>query len=133
MPGLLLIAHAPLATALQAVARHTFPDCSRQLEVLDVTPEMSIDEVIEAARALIARMGQAETLILTDVFGATPSNAASCLVDDIHVCLLTGVNVPMLWRALCYSNEPLEQLIQLANSGGVQGIASVAARDTSTS
>ena len=133
MSGLLLIAHAPLATALQAVARHTFPDCTSQLEALDVTPEMSVDDVLEASRPLLARMGQRDTLILTDVFGATPSNAASLLVDDIHVRLLAGVNVPMLWRALCYSNEPLEQLIQRANSGGVQGIAPVAAPDTSAS
>lgn len=129
MSGLLLIAHAPLATALQAVARHTFPDCTQQLEALDVTPEMSVDDVLEASRVLLARMGQLDTLILTDVFGATPCNAASRLVDDVHVALLAGVNVPMLWRALCYSNEPLGQLIQRASSGGIQGIAPVAAPD----
>ena len=76
MPGLLLIAHAPLASALKAVAEHTFPNCAPQLAVLDVTPEMSADEVELAARVLLADAGHAESLILTDVFGATPCNAA---------------------------------------------------------
>ena len=53
MPGLLLIAHAPLASALKAVAEHTFPNCAPQLAVLDVTPEMSAEEVEAAARALM--------------------------------------------------------------------------------
>lgn len=131
MSGLLLIAHAPLATALQAVANHVFPDCKAYLEALDVTPDMSIDDVLEASRRLLARIGQNETLILTDVFGATPCNAALHLVDDVHVGLLAGVNVPMLWRALCYSTEPLSQLIQRASSGGVQGITQIAAPDIS--
>ena len=122
MCSLLLIAHAPLATALQAVARHAFPDCARQLAALDVTPNMSIEDVLEAVRPLLAREGQAETLILTDVLGATPCNAALRLVDDVHVRLLAGVNVPMLWRSLCYSNEPLDQLVQRARSGGISGI-----------
>lgn len=131
MPGLLLIAHAPLATALQAVACHAFPDCTPYLGALDVTPDMSIEDVLKASRKLLARIGQNETLILTDVYGATPCNAALRLVDDVHVGLLAGVNVPMLWRALCYSSEPLHQLTQRASSGGVQGITSIAASNNS--
>jgi PTS system ascorbate-specific IIA component len=133
MPGLLLIAHAPLATALQAVACHAFPDCKPYLDALDVTPDMSIEDVLEASRQLLDRIGQNETLILTDVYGATPCNAALRLVDDVHVRLLAGVNVPMLWRALCYSSEPLDQLIQRASSGGTQGITSIAAQNNSAS
>jgi PTS system mannose-specific IIA component len=130
MSGLLLIAHAPLASALQAVARHTFPDCARQLEALDVAPEMSADQVLAAARPLLERLGP-DVLILTDVFGATPCNAALRLVDDVHVRLLAGLNVPMLWRSLCYSNEPLDQLIERARSGGIKGVVPVAAPDRS--
>jgi len=125
MTGILLIAHAPLASALQAVARHTFPDCARQLEALDVTPEMSAEDVLTAARPLLARIAQPEALILTDVAGATPSNAALRLADEVHVRQLAGVNVPMLWRSLCYASEPLEQLIQRDLDGGKKGIVPV--------
>ena len=121
MPGLLLIAHAPLASALKAVAEHTFPNCAPQLAVLDVTPEMSADEVELAARVLIADAGHAESLILTDVFGATPCNAALRLQSDA-VRVISGVNVPMLWRSLCYASEPLHALARRAADGAVAGV-----------
>ncbi|HEX2010258.1 MAG TPA: PTS fructose transporter subunit IIA [Roseateles sp.] len=123
MSGLLLIAHAPLATALKAVAEHTFPNCAPQLSVLDVTPDMSVDEVEARARALLAEAGHAESLVLTDVFGATPCNAAQRLIGrGDHVRVIAGVNVPMLWRALCYAAEPLASLVQRASEGGARGI-----------
>ena len=121
MPGLLLIAHAPLATALKAVAEHTFPNCSPQLTVLDVTPDMSAEDVEVAARALLQAAGHAEALVLTDVFGATPCNAAMRLQSS-QLRVVSGVNVPMLWRALCYATEPLDALVQRACQGGINGI-----------
>lgn len=123
MSGLLLIAHAPLASALKAVAEHTFPNCAPQLTVLDVTPEMSVETVEREARALLAAAGHAESLVLTDVFGATPCNAAQRLLDvGGHVRVIAGVNVPMLWRSLCYAAEPVAQLVQRASEGGARGI-----------
>ena len=121
MSGLLLIAHAPLATALKQVAEHTFPHCSLQLSVLDVTPDMSADDVESQARALIVASGHVQTLVLTDVYGATPTNAALRLQGE-QVKVLTGVNVPMLWRSLCYAGEGLDALLQRASQGGTQGI-----------
>lgn len=121
MSGLLLIAHAPLASALKEVAEHTFPHCSLQLSVLDVTPEMGADEVEAKARALILASGHVQTLVLTDVYGATPTNAALRLQGE-QVKVLAGVNVPMLWRSLCYAGESLDALIQRASQGGIQGI-----------
>lgn len=121
MSGLLLIAHAPLASALKAVAEHTFPNCAPQLAILDVTPEMSTEEVEQAARALLAAAGHAESLVLTDVFGATPCNAALRLQGDT-VRVISGVNVPMLWRSLCYAAEPLPALAQRAAEGAKAGI-----------
>ncbi|MEJ6006046.1 PTS fructose transporter subunit IIA [Paucibacter sp. AS339] len=121
MPGLLLIAHAPLASAMKAVAEHTFPNCAPQLAVLDVSPEMSAEAVEAAARALLDKAGHVEALVLTDVFGATPCNAAMRLQGP-HVRVLSGVNVPMLWRSLCYVNEPLADLADRAAQGGLRGI-----------
>lgn len=119
MPGLLLIAHTPLASALRAVAEHTYPDCHRNLKVLDVLPGMSADEVEAAARTLMA--DTPEWLVLTDVFGATPSNGAQRLASA-QVRVVTGVNVPMLWRTLCYADQPLESLAERAAQGGASGI-----------
>ena len=81
MPGLMIIAHAPLASALKVVAEHTFPDCARTLEVLDVARDMPVEEVEALARAMLERVRTPEALIFTDVFGATPCNVAQRLGD----------------------------------------------------
>ena len=125
MPGLLIIAHAPLASSLKAVAEHTFPDCGKRLEALDVLPGMKPEEVEAQARALLTRLGSPDTLIFTDVFGATPCNVAQRLADGQHVKVLAGVNVPMLWRSLCYADEPLDAVVARAVAGATQGVMQV--------
>ncbi len=127
MPALLLIAHAPLASSLKAVAGHVYPDCSRRLAALDVAPGANPDDVEAEARALLATLDQPEALILADVFGATPCNVALKMADGAKTRVVTGVNVPMLWRALCYADEPLEALVTRALAGATQGVMQVAA------
>ncbi|MGM9485198.1 PTS sugar transporter subunit IIA [Roseateles sp. NT4] len=122
MPNLLVIAHAPLASALRQVAEHTFPDCAPTLTVLDVDTGMCAEDVEKAARALMAQADQPEWLVLTDVFGATPSNGAQRLAGE-QVQVLTGVSVPMLWRTLCYAGQkPLAELARRAMQGSITGI-----------
>lgn len=125
MPQILLIAHAPLASALRQVAEHTFADCYRNLQALDVGPAMSAEDVEAAARALMTEAAPSSPaggwLVMADVFGATPANAAQRLASS-GVRVLCGVNVPMLWRALCYADQPLDALADLAVQGGVAGI-----------
>jgi PTS system ascorbate-specific IIA component len=118
MPGLMILAHAPLASALKAVAEHAFPDCAGELRALDVLPAMPVEEVEALGRALLEQIAAPEVLIFTDVFGATPCNIAQRLAD--------GVNVPMLWRTLCYPHESLEALVARALAGATQGVMQVA-------
>ena len=125
MPGLLVIAHAPLATALRAVAQHVYPDCAASLAAFDVPADMPIEQVEARAAALLSSLGTPEALILTDVFGATPCNVAQRLADGVCVKVVTGVNVPMLWRSLCYAAEPLDSLVARALAGAVQGAMQV--------
>jgi PTS system ascorbate-specific IIA component len=125
MPGLLIIAHAPLASALRAVAEHVYPDCAVSLAALDVPANMPIEQVEAQAAELLARMGTTESLILTDVFGATPCNVAQRLADGVRVKVVTGVSVPMLWRSLCYAQEPLDSLVARALAGAAQGAMQV--------
>ena len=122
MPHLLVIAHAPLASALRQLAEHTFPDCAPTLAVLDVHPGMSADDVETAARALMDEAGRPDWLVLTDVFGATPCNGALRLAGE-QVQVLSGVSVPMLWRTLCYAGQkPLTELARRAVQGAVSGV-----------
>jgi PTS system mannose-specific IIA component len=130
MAGLFIIAHAPLASALKLAAQHCFPEAAQSMQVLDVTPNLPVDEVEAQARVLLAMVVDAdprsEALILTDVFGATPCNTVQRLADGVRVKVVTGANVPMLWRALNYAAEPLESLITRAVAGGTQGVMQIA-------
>ncbi len=129
MPGLLIIAHAPLASALKAVAQHTFPDCAQFLQAFDVSADMSIEETESQARDILARVRNPDALIFTDVFGATPCNVAKNLAsstDPSQVKVIAGVNVPMLWRCICYATESLDMLVARALSGATQGVMQVA-------
>jgi len=122
MPGLLIIAHAPLASALNAVAAHAYPECAGRLAVLDVPPDWTIDETERALRLVLDPVRDPQALILVDVFGATPCNAARRVADGADVRLVCGVSVPMLWRVLCYAHDPLDVLVGRAMSGAIQGV-----------
>ena len=126
MPGLLLIAHAPLASALRDVALHAFPEAADAVAALDVTREMTPSQIEAAALELLVQVKRPQALILADVFGATPCNVAQRLADGREVRLVAGVNVPMLWRAICYRDAPLDELVERALSGASQGLLAAA-------
>ena len=126
MAAVLLIAHAPLASALLSVAGHCYEEKGHLFEAIDVEPTMSPEAVESLARAALARLNASEVLVLTDVFGATPCNVAQRLADGVNVRVVAGVNVPMLWRSLCYSSEPLEAVVARAMTGATQGVMQVA-------
>ena len=126
MPGILIIAHAPLASALKSVAQHAYPTCACALEALDVGPEMTAEQIEAEARVLLQRVRGPEALIFTDVFGATPCNVAQRLADGAQVRVIAGLNVPMLWRTLCYAHESLDAMAARAMAGAVQGVMQVA-------
>ncbi len=126
MSSIFIIAHAPLAHALRQCALHVFPDCAAGVAALDVQPNMSPEETLAAARIALEQLDAAQTLVLTDVFGATPCNVAQKLVDGVKSKLVTGVNLPMLLRTVSYQHEPLDALVSRAVVGGTQGVMQVA-------
>ena len=100
------------------------------LQCLDVSARQSPEEIEGQARILLQKAQdgdeRGEVLVLTDVFGATPCNTVQRLADGQRVKVITGVNLPMLWRALNYSRESLDTLITRAVAGGSQGIMQIA-------
>lgn len=129
MNSIFIIAHAPLADALRACVLHVFPDAHAHIAALDVQPNVPPEETQASASIMMAQLAQLPnikaTLVLTDIFGATPCNVALKLVDGVHSRLIAGVNLPMLLRAMTYRHEPLDQLVTRAVAGGVQGVMSV--------
>ena len=125
MIGILIVAHAPLASALRDCALHVFPECAAGVQALDIAPNASPEESLVLAKAAMAQLNTPEVLLLSDVFGATPSNVAQKLNDGIDTRVLTGVNLPMLLRSVCYRHETLDALAARAQAGGSQGIMPV--------
>jgi len=123
MNSILLISHAPLASALRAGALHVFADAADAIAALDVRADAAPEQTLAQAQAALARLPADQgVLILSDVCGATPCNVARGLCDGVRTRLLAGVNLPMLLRAITYRHEPLESMMQKAMTGGVQGI-----------
>ena len=126
MNGIFIIAHAPLAAALRQCVLHVFPDSACGVVALDVQANMPPEETLAQARIMLAQLGTPDTLVLVDVFGATPCNVAQKLVDGVHTKLITGVNLPMLLRTVSYLHEPVDALVARALVGATQGVMQVA-------
>lgn len=126
MPGLLIIAHAPLASALRECAKHVYSGCPSRLVALDVPPDADVEATADAALGPLREAAKdGSALILVDVFGATPGNIAQRLAgmaDNIRLKVIAGVNLPMLLRAVCYQDESLEALAARATAGAIQGV-----------
>jgi PTS system ascorbate-specific IIA component len=123
---LLIIAHAPLASALRECALHVYPDCAEKVAAVDVPPQELPEDTLVRCRKMAQEFGQNGLLVMTDIYGATPSNIAQKLVNATDHKLVVGVNLPMLIRTVCYLDESLDNLVQRALSGGVKGVMQLA-------
>ncbi|MEI6002750.1 PTS sugar transporter subunit IIB [Paraburkholderia bengalensis] len=126
MAGILIIAHAPFATALRECVAHIYGGLPARIGSIDVSPDCDPAQVVALAHSEIERLREENgALVLTDMFGATPSNIACRLASLPDVRVLAGVNLPMLVRAVCYRATPLDVLVDKALAGATKGIQAV--------
>jgi PTS system ascorbate-specific IIA component len=123
---ILIIAHAPLAQALRECAMHVYAECADDVIALDVLPQAQPEDTLIQAQQAVGQALETGLLVLTDIFGATPANVAQKLVAGSNAKLIAGVNLPMLYRTVCYRHEPLDALVARALTGGTQGVMQVA-------
>jgi len=127
MIGLLIVAHGTLGDSLIQCATHVLGQRPSGLEAVDIMAYGSPEAMQAAADAHIRSLDQGEgVMVLTDLYGATPSNTVCKLIQPGHVEVVSGVNLPMLLKVLNYHRrESLPQLMQRAERGGQEGIFSV--------
>ena len=97
MIGLLLVAHAGVASELLAAAEMIVGEMELA-EAVGITPDASAADVMAAIKEAVARVSDEGAIIMTDMFGGTPSNMSISFLQEGRVEVLTGVNLPMLIR-----------------------------------
>ncbi len=123
MIGLLIVAHGTLGESLIHCASHVMGKRPLYLRQLGVTIHDEPDAILPQGRDLVRFLDQGHgVLVMTDIFGATPSNIASKLLDAGRVQGVSGVNLPMLIKALSYRDQSMDVLIEKALSGAHEGV-----------
>jgi len=123
MIGIFLITHGSLGESLIQCACHVLNKRPPQLIQLGVSGQDDPLDMLPMARQLLGYAdGGQGVLLLTDIFGATPSNIALKLLKPGVVEGIAGVSLPMLLRALTYRDKDMETLIDKAVSGGRDGV-----------
>ena len=125
MVGLLIITHNNVGGALFDAAISVLGQCPLPYEILPVSQNSDPEERLKKARGFLEKLQQGDgVLVVTDMFGSTPSNIATKLAAD-NVTIITGLNLPMLIRIMNYPDQPLETLANKAVSGGQTGVIEV--------
>lgn len=123
MIGIFLVTHSSLGESLIQCACHVLNHRPRQLIQLGVTAQDDPLDILPLARDMLKLVDSgAGVLILTDIFGATPSNIALKLLLPNRVEGVAGVNLPMLLRALNYREKDMETLLAKTVGGGRDGV-----------
>ena len=122
--GILLITHNQIGTELINTARQMLSCYSLPTKVISIRIDDNSDDIRLKFNQTLQEIDQGNgTLILTDMFGSTPSNIA-CDVSERHdIRIVSGLNLPMLIRVLNYPHLNLEELEQKAITGGQEGVA----------
>jgi PTS system mannose-specific IIA component len=119
MIGMVLVTHGHLATEFRAALEHVVGP-QKQLVSISIGPE---DDMERRRREIIDAIAEADSgegvVVLTDMFGGTPSNLAISVMNGGKVEVLAGVNLPMLIKlASVRESAPLEQAVLQAQDAG---------------
>ena len=126
MIGILIITHGTLGESLIHCASHMLNKRPPRLRQLGVTAQDDPLLLAPQARALVKDLDEGHgVLILTDMYGGSPSNIAAKVVIPGKVEAVAGVNLPMLIRALTYREQSLQPIVTKAVSGGCEGVMRV--------
>jgi mannose PTS system EIIA component len=122
--GVLLLTHAGIGQALLAATRGVVGPLSLRVAALAYNNGDDVQALQNSAGRALGDLDAGEgVLVLTDLYGATPSNVAARLVTHgVAIRRVSGLNLPMLLRVLNYADQSLDELAQVAAGGGRNGV-----------
>jgi PTS system ascorbate-specific IIA component len=123
MIGILIITHGTFGDSLLECADHMLGRKPPQIASLAISSKDDPNSVIPEALALVAKVNSGDgVLVLSDMYGATPCNIVTQILQPGMVEGVAGVNLPMLVRVMTYRHESLLALVDKALSGGREGV-----------
>jgi PTS system mannose-specific IIA component len=124
MVGVVIVTHCHLAEELMAAANRVVGEELKQFLPVSIDPKAGSEEIREKIIAAIRKVEEGQgVLILTDMYGGTPSNISLSFLEEKRVEVITGVNLPMLLKLATYKNEmDLEQLAVFITDYGQRNI-----------
>ncbi len=123
MIGIFLLTHTTYGDSLIQCACHVLNKRPLLIGQLGVSAQDDPLDALPLARDMLKLVdGGDGVLILTDIYGATPSNLAMKLLEPGRVEGVAGVNLPMLLRAIAYRDKDMETLLTRTVAGGRDGV-----------
>jgi len=124
MVGVIIVTHCHLAEELIAAAELVVGEELKQFQPVSIDPKEGSEEIREKIIAAIRKVdGGQGVLILTDMYGGTPSNISLSFLEERKIEVITGVNLPMLLKLATYKNEmSLEELAFFITDYGQRNI-----------
>jgi len=119
MIGLVLVTHGALAREFAAATEHVVGP-QRNMVAICIGPDDDMDQRRQEILDTVRRVDEGDgVIVLTDMFGGTPSNLAISILDKAPVEVIAGVNLPMLIKlASVRGTEPLSAAIEKAQDAG---------------
>ena len=123
MIGLVLVTHGRLASEFRAALEHVMGPQSH-LEAITIGPD---DDIEQRRRDIVDAVGTVNSgggvVILTDMFGGTPSNLAISVMTSPDIEVVAGINLPMLVKLATVRGEvPLDEAVAQAQEAGLKYI-----------
>ncbi|HAE01427.1 MAG: PTS fructose transporter subunit IIA [Rhodospirillaceae bacterium] len=123
MIGLVLVTHGGLAREFVSAMEHVV-GAQQNVTAICIGPDDDMErrrvDILEAVKAVDTGEG---VVVLTDMFGGTPSNLAISIMDQAKVEVIAGLNLPMLIKlAKVRQTESLEAAVEQAQDAGTKYI-----------
>lgn len=123
MIGIIIVAHGKLGESLIECATHILGHTPQHCIALSIQSNDDLTQLLPRLKNSIASVDNGHgILLLTDIFGATPSNVIQSFLVSGKIEAVAGVSLPMLLRTINYQAQPLPVIVEKAVSGGKDGV-----------